>query len=72
MKNPELEQAIIKAVEIHRRTPPIIQRAIQSEYPIAIELEEINSTLKELESQGKLRRYSHPSGRVTDMWEKCD
>ena len=72
MEKPELEQAIIKAVEIHRRTPPIIQRAIHNEYPVSVELEEIISILKELEAQGKVKRYSHPSGRVTDMWEKCD
>ncbi|MGL4501233.1 MAG: hypothetical protein ACRCU2_19335 [Planktothrix sp.] len=65
----ELETAIIKAISVHNRLPRTIQKALYHEYGAVVELEVIIDTLKALESQGKVRRYSLPSGRITDTWE---
>lgn len=64
-----LETAVLEALQAHKRVPQIILRHIHYHYPSDVSLEEVEATLKALESEGKVRRYCHPSGRLTHLWE---
>ena len=64
-----LETAIVESLRVHRRLPRTIQKYLDSTYQTSISLEAIATTLKALESEGKVQRHRHPSGRLTHLWE---
>jgi hypothetical protein len=67
-----LADAIIESLAVHRRLPRTIQRYLEATYETSISLEAIVNCLETLEQDGRVQRYSHPSGRVTDLWETCN
>ncbi|MCT7986716.1 hypothetical protein NG796_25920 [Laspinema sp. A4] len=64
-----LEKLILESLQTQRRLPQSIQKYLNQTYYSLADLEDIETTLQQLEADGKVRRYKLPSGQETDMWE---